>query len=192
MATVQETKLAADISVKRLDLSPRLEKQDSAFLEGDATTAPSQTEDKYENLVSTEYSVEDSANGDAAALQKYGPPKPICNEARMANLKELGLNKKPIKDPQIRESHTPYPSFGSKLLPIQTFFHPPDAIRYFDIVRGAVLDPSDLRSRKVASDENSRESRGPSDLAFLNCPLQTALSPTASLDLRRDQEGCKS
>jgi len=77
-------------------------KQDSAFL--DATTpADIPPEDHYDNPVSMEYSLQDSANGDAAAMQKYGPPKPICNVGRMANVEELGLRNEAIKDPQIRE-----------------------------------------------------------------------------------------
>ena len=81
--------------------SPSLVKQDSAYLEARARV-PSE-EDKYDNPISTKEAVQGSCDGEAAALQKYGPPKPGCNEARMANVEELGLRNKASKDPQIRE-----------------------------------------------------------------------------------------
>ena len=81
--------------------SPSLVKQDSAFLEA-RIRVPSE-EDKYDNPISTEEAVQGSCEGEAAALQKYGPPKPVCNEAPMANVEALGLRHKAANDPQLRE-----------------------------------------------------------------------------------------
>lgn len=92
----------------KTNLQSTLEKQDSAFLErsgleNGATTHADDSKDTFDNRISAEYSTSESLNGRAASLKTFGPPKPICNEARLANMKELGvLNRKP-GDPQIRE-----------------------------------------------------------------------------------------
>lgn len=83
--------------------SPNLEKSDSAYVEraslGDLIESTG-----YGNRVSAAYSTEESADGQAAALKKYGPPKPTCNAARLANIEELGCMEKASGDPQIRKT----------------------------------------------------------------------------------------
>lgn len=82
--------------------SPNLEKQDSAFVDrGDLDSLIRKT--NYGQKISTAYATTDSAEGNAAALQTYGPPKPICNESRLANIEELGCMQKASGDPQIRK-----------------------------------------------------------------------------------------
>ena len=89
----------------KLAQSPNLEKQDSAFIDrGDLASLIKKTD--YGQKISTAYAITDSAEGNAAALLTYGPPKPICNESRLANIEELGCMQKASGDPQIRELHT--------------------------------------------------------------------------------------
>ena len=96
-----------------------IEKQDSAYalsrdgLHSQQVKEPSISDESeanfekefqsYGQLVPHDYSTAESTDGKAASLQKYGPPKPGCNEARLENLKELGLLNKAAGDPQIRE-----------------------------------------------------------------------------------------
>ena len=95
--------------------SPVLEKQDSAFVErGDLDSLIKSS--GYDQKISSTYSTTDSAEGNAAALQKYGPPKPICNESRLANIEELGCMKKASGDPQIRKPPGFVPSAGCTVL----------------------------------------------------------------------------
>ena len=87
-------------------IQPALEKQDSAFLERAALTTGSPSDvdtDDYQGKISAQFSISDSAEGKAASLRKFGPPKPMCNAARLDNIKELGLWDKPSGDPQIRK-----------------------------------------------------------------------------------------
>lgn len=96
------TFLQAPVASGKFAQSPDLEKQDSAFVDrGDLDSLIKKT--NYGQKISTAYATTDSAEGNAAALQTYGPPKPICNESRLANIEELGCMQKASGDPQIRE-----------------------------------------------------------------------------------------
>lgn len=96
--------------------APQLDlvKQDSAFLQGpDAKPV-----DKFDNRISQEYSTSLTQDGAAASFKVFGPPKPICNAARLANIEELGVMRRPKGDPQIRTSlpFQPAPSSLSSTL----------------------------------------------------------------------------
>lgn len=79
-----------------------MEKQDSAYLgRPDLDTLIQST--GYGQKISAAYSTAESAEGNAAALERYGPPKPVCNEARLANIEELDCMNIASGDPQIRE-----------------------------------------------------------------------------------------
>lgn len=79
-----------------------LVKQDSAYVEREDLGSFIR-KSGYDQKISSDYSTLDSGEGRAAEFQIYGPPKPICNEERLANIDELGCMEKAAGDPQIRE-----------------------------------------------------------------------------------------